>query len=1205
MRLNRIVSSLVLCTVLVVPAGACLSDDPDYSVAWHILSVPGTWDEHVGGDLDAYDGFAWYRCLVTLPGGWKTREVKLRIENIDDAYEAYVNGVKVGAGGAFPPQYAPSAAETVEHLIPADALKTGNNLVAIRIFDHDSRGGFKGAAPVVTSGEQGINLNGLWEFRTGDDVEWAKGPIAVTNTGIYWRTMETAAAIELARAETRALPPAEAARAFSVPEDLEIVEVLAEPVVKQPLYMTWDERGRLWVMQYIQYPYPAGLTMVSKDEFWRSVYDRLPEPPPKHFPGADKITIHEDTDGDGVLDTHKTFVEGLSIATSFAKGRGGVWVLNPPYLLFYPDRDNDDVPDADPQVHLQGFGFEDTHSVANSLRWGPDGWLYACQGSTVSGNIFRPGIDKPEQAVHSMGQLIWRYHPETRQYEIFAEGGGNAFGLEIDSKGRVYSGHNGGDTRGFHYVQGGYYQKGFSKHGPLSNPYSFGYFPWMKHHAVPRFTHNFVIYEGGVAIGGTSRSPNETSGAADLEVRPTVATHALPEQYSGRLFGVEPLQGQVVQSEVVPDTSTFATKDIDRVIKSSDKWFRPVDIKVGPDGGVYVADMYEPQISHREHFSGQIDKTNGRVWRLQARGERPGGNARERNEFRSTLDLGEIPTRELIGVLRNANKWYRQQALVIFGDRRDASVVPQLKEYVRGETGQFALECLWALNLSGGFDEDFAREALDHEDPFVRLWTVRLLCDDRQVSDPIGVQLANRAANEPYVQVRSQLASSAKRLPARQGLPIVRNLLARGEDLDDVHIPLLLWWAIESKAASDSDAVVALLQDRAVWELPLVQKHLLSRLMRRYAAAGTRKDLLVCARLLQLAPGKDDSAELMKGFEEAFAGRSLAELPDELVAAIDKSGSASLVLQVRSAKLEAVEDALRVVADSKAEPKQRRSLVQVFGEVDLPQTVDALLALATGETDDALRMAALTSLQRYKEPRIGAAVVGGYTALSADAKAAAQTLLASRAEWSRQLVQAVEAGRIDAATLPRDTVRLMTFHRDAALADLVRKHWPDLAAISSEQMQADLARLGEVLKSGNGDPYPGKRLYKQSCGKCHLLFGDGGRIGPDLTSFKRDDNLRILLNVVNPSAEIREGFESFLVLTGDGRALNGFLYDQDPQVVVLRGADGQNVTIPRDNIEEMIQQKQSLMPEGLLKDLTDQQVRDLFAFLRTSQPLND
>ena len=268
-----------------------------------------------------------------------------------------------------------------------------------------------------------------------------------------------------------------------------------------------------------------------------------------------------------------------------------MWVLNPPYLLFYPDRNNDDVPDGDPEVHLQGFGLEDTHSVVNSLQWGPDGWLYAAQGSTVTGHVTRPGLDAGKEPVHSMGQLIWRYHPETRRYEVFAEGGGNAFGVEIDAKGRIYSGHNGGDTRGFHYVQGGYFQKGFNKHGPLSNPYSFGYFPAMKHNRVPRFTHTFVIYE------------------AD----------ALPEQYRGLLFGVAPLLNHVVMSQVRPDGSSVQTQDVGLAVSTDDPWFRPVDIKLGPDGALYIADWYDRQINHYRNHEGQIDPGNGRIYRLKAR----------------------------------------------------------------------------------------------------------------------------------------------------------------------------------------------------------------------------------------------------------------------------------------------------------------------------------------------------------------------------------------------------------------------------------------------------------------------------------------------------------------------------------------------------------------------------------------------------------
>ena len=391
----------------------------------------------------------------------------------------------------------------------------------------------------------------------------------------------------------KAIPPAKAVTQFKIPSDLRYDLVLSEPEIAQPVFCNFDERGRLWVVEYRQYPEPAGIKVISKDRYYRNVYDKVPAAPPNHVPGKDRISIHEDTNGDGKYDSHKVFVDGLNIATSVCRGRGGVWVLNPPYLLFYPDKNNDDVPDSAPTVHLSGFGLEDTHSCTNSLRWGPDGWLYAAQGSTVTGNIIRPGLDK--NPVRSMGQLIWRYHPERKIYEIFAEGGGNAFGVEIDSAGRVYSGHNGGNTRGFHYPQGGYLRKGFTKHGALSNPYAFGFFPHMKHPNVERFTHNFIIYE------------------AD----------SLPEKYRGNLFGVEPLQGRVVEADIQPRGSTFETRDIQRPVTTPDPWFTPVDIKLGPDGGIYVCDWYDDNVSHLEASVGKTDKKDGRIYRLIGKNQKP------------------------------------------------------------------------------------------------------------------------------------------------------------------------------------------------------------------------------------------------------------------------------------------------------------------------------------------------------------------------------------------------------------------------------------------------------------------------------------------------------------------------------------------------------------------------------------------------------
>lgn len=963
---------------------------------------------------------------------------------------------------------------------------------------------------------------------------------------------------------SRPLSPAESLRKFSIAPDLEIEQVLAEPLVAQPVFLNFDERGRMWVVQYRQYPSPAGLKAVSHDSFWRTVYDKVPPPPPHHFRGLDRITIHEDTHGNGIFDKHKTFIDGLNIVTAVERGRGGVWVLNPPYLLFYPDANGDDIPDGDPVVHLAGFGLEDTHSVANSLRWGPDGWLYGAQGSTVSGHIMRPGLDK-EPFIHTMGQLIWRYHPETRRFEVFAEGGGNAFGVEMDAQGRVFSGHNGGDTRGFHYVQGGYLQKGFEKHGPLSNPYAFGYFPAMPHNRVPRFTHNFIIYDGG----------------------------ALPEKYADKLFGIEPLQGRVVWSEFTPDRSSFKTKDLGYVVTSEDRWFRPVDIKVGPDGAIYICDWYDRQVSHVRNQEGTIDPTNGRIYRLKAKGAKP----------ISPFDLGKLSSPKLIDLLNHTNKWYRQTALRLLADRHDPALRPDLAKRLFAGTGQASLELLWALSLSGGLGEPAALKALDHPEPQVRLWTARLLCDENKVSAAVARKLVQLARSEANLEVRCQLAASARRLPAQECLSITRGLLEHDEDTSDPRQPLLLWWAIESKTERDREAVLALLDNSPLWNRSLVKQHLLERLMHRYAQAGTRKDLLTCARLFDLAPAAEHAKLLMTGFEAAFKGRPMTGLPEELVKAMARQGGGSFTMRLRRGDSEAIEQALKTIADEKAEAGRRRELVEILGELKTPAIVPVLLQALDKIKDAPLRQAALSALQAFDSPKISERVLALYPALDSESLLAAQTLLTSRASWAWQLVKAVEAGQIPREAVPLNAVRKIKLYPDPDLVRLAEKLWGNTGTPTSAEMEKQIARLRSTLSEGTGNPYHGRALFSNTCAACHTLFGLGARVGPDLTPYQRNDLENLLLQIVNPSSQIREGFETFTVETRDGRVLTGFLADQDNQIVVLRGLDGQNAVIARKDVEKMGASGVSLMPEGLLETMSGQQVRDLFAYLRSSQPL--
>ncbi|HMC64928.1 MAG TPA: PVC-type heme-binding CxxCH protein, partial [Gemmataceae bacterium] len=356
--------------------------------------------------------------------------------------------------------------------------------------------------------------------------------------------------------------PAEAPKHMTVPGGFQAQLVAGEPMVRQPVCIEFDDRGRLWVVQYLQYPNPAGLKRVKVDRYSRTVYDRLPKPPPRGPKGADRITILDDFDKNGRARRAKDFVGGLNLATGIAFGHGGVFVLQTPYLLFYRDRNGDDVPDGDPDVLLTGFGMEDAHSVANSLTWGPDGWLYGCQGSTVTAHI--RGIE--------FQQGVWRYHPITHQFELFCEGGGNSWGLDFDEHGNLFYSTNYGGVHMLHGVQGGYYWKSFGKHGALHNPYAYGYFEHVPHRN-PRGGHVTV---GGIIYRGDS----------------------FPARFRGKYIASDLLGHNVYWHDLEPWGSTFRSSHGGELLLSNDAWFAPSDVTMGPDGAVYVADWNDSRTAH-------------------------------------------------------------------------------------------------------------------------------------------------------------------------------------------------------------------------------------------------------------------------------------------------------------------------------------------------------------------------------------------------------------------------------------------------------------------------------------------------------------------------------------------------------------------------------------------------------------------------------
>lgn len=959
------------------------------------------------------------------------------------------------------------------------------------------------------------------------------------------------------RDDSQPTPPAEMISRLRLRADIEADLVAHEPVLSQPLFLSWDSRGRMWAVQYRQYQYPAGLKVERFDQYLRAVYDKVPEPPPLGTPGKDKITVFEDTDGDGRYDHSKDVVTGLNIATSVQVGPKGIWVLNPPYLLHYPDANGDDEIDGDPEVHLSGFGLQDTHSVANSLLWGPDGWLYGANGSTTAGTV----SSQVTKGVRFEGQCIWRYHPETKIFEIYAEGGGNTFSLDIDSKGRVFSGTNGGSKRGYHYPQGSYSDKNWGKHGPLTNPYAFGYFTGMPMKGdTRRFAQAFTIYEGGLFQNGVE------------------ATIVAPNS----------LHNLVWNSKLIRDGSTYRTEDVDNLVETDDRWFRPVYAGVGPDGAIYLADWYDTRLSHVNPVD-DWHKNSGRIYRLRPKGTQP---------VYTDGDLSKLSSDALVKKFDSSNKWVRRRAALEIGWRNDKTIVDKLIDRI-DQTA--SLESLWAVNLMGELTGSRAAKWLRHDDPHIRRWTIRLLGDRHEAHS----QMIDMAEAESDLQVRSQLASTAKRVDSRTGLAIIERLSRREADLQDPHLPLLYWWAVEAHA-DDWNAIADLCADVQFWVQPMVREHLLGRLMQRYAASGTTADMDHCNDLIEMAPDDASRELLLVGLTKAFQGRSIPSLPSSLDDALSayqvSKGESGVVLALRSGREGAADSAIKLLRDNAADLGVRIEIARALGELREGKSVDALLRLATGRdtSEPSLQRVAITTLASFDDERIAAGLIGAfYGRISREhgLRAAACRTLASRAAWADRLLEEVIQWRVRVPEVPDDVIQRLRTYDDPTFAGRVEQAFGKAVTITSAEKIAQIQRLTKLLSQSTGDPDQGKIHFTAKCGTCHKLFGDGKSIGPPLDGYERGSLKFWLPAIVEPSLEIREGYQSYAALTQDGRVVTGMMAAQDPRTITIRTADDQHVVLVRDELEQFKAINTSLMPEQVFKEMNDQQIADLFAYL--------
>ena len=580
-----------------------------------------------------------------------------------------------------------------------------------------------------------------------------------------------------------------------------------------------------------------------------------------------------------------------------------------------------------------------------------DGWLYAAQGSTVTASVHQPG--SKSAPTKSLGQAIWRYHPQTREYEIFAEGGGNAFGVAFDDQGRIFSGHNGGDTRGFHYVQGGYYRKGFTKHGSLSNPYTFGFLEPMKHPSVQRFTHTMLMTQGT----------------------------SLASEKGGQLLAVDPLHGKLIDTFLKPRGSTFETQEGTRSLGSQDKWFRPVAIHSGPDGAAYVCDWYDSQVAHLYAHVGKLDREHGRVYRLagKAHAEAPAWQPQR------ALDSGPDGVQYLFATLAHPFRWQRWKAIELLAEHPLRNhVAPQLAAQIQANADH-SLELLWAAHrcgwlagtipypqstseaansvatLPGAPSDDQqattkvvslseARQAFakhqafaEHPNPHVRSWWVRLVGDDRALEEDQVATIQRLAAKETDPEVLSQILCTAKRLPAREAYvilatwltnPSANQQIAQG----DPHLPHLLWWAFETHADDAERLFAWLARDESVWEQAVLAERLIPHWVQRWSLQNDATSWRNVGQLLRWIEAKPQPLRqrwgkfAIQGLEKSFEGRMTFGIDAELLRILKAIGDLPLSFRLRTGDSAAIQEAASLLLDKRTPIQQRIHLARLAGE---------------------------------------------------------------------------------------------------------------------------------------------------------------------------------------------------------------------------------------------------------------------------------
>ncbi len=947
--------------------------------------------------------------------------------------------------------------------------------------------------------------------------------------------------------------PRQATNSMAVPQGFHTSLFAAEPDVMQPIGFCIDDRNRLWVAEAYNYP--------------------------KHGDTpADRIVILEDSNGDGRHDLRKVFYSGFNYITGIEVGFGGVWVMSPPNMYFIADADLNDQPDAAPTVLLDGFGnHANAHNLANGFAWGPDGWLYATHGRTNWSMIGKPGAASTARTRFDGG--VWRYHPTRHEWESVADGTTNPWGIDWNDYGDAFI-CNCVNPHLFQVIPGAHYEPW---RGRKSSEYAFQRIGTIADHL-------HYVGLGNVRNGLGSTEEDQAGGGHAHCGTMIYLGDTFPSEYRNKLF-TNNIHGKRINQESLKfrGSGYTASHAVD-LMKSKDPWFMGVTLAYGSGGEVYVSDWSD---TGECHSTRNTRRETGRIYRITYG-----------DSVVPPVDLQSMDNSELTHLQTHPNDWMVRHSRRILQERFhanqdmrgprkalrdqlfDATTIPQ------------RLRGLWALHVTGGVPDTDLSRLLHDDSPFLQQWAIRLCSETGSQSQRWLDQFIRLSQDTKSPRVRLELACTLQRLPLPSRWRLAETLVSHAEDASDQNLPLMLWYGIEPLIGDDAKRYVDLAFNAKL-------SNLRENIARRIALSPDSSETLDLL-ISQIDPAVDCrvAVDIFSGLLKGYEGRRRLAMPSswpqvsKWVAATPDP--ALRRLGMRLALLFNDPDAirqLRVLADdSQQDTDLRVDSINALVSCKAPQVDELLISLLA---DRAVRLTALEGLSVVRSRKTPSTVLAAYWTYNEKEKQAALNALAATPESAQSLLTGLATGTIHRDDVTAFTARQLEAHGDSQINHQLAKLWGTISRTPKEQEQAIASHLKALTPAhlANANLKNGGKLFNQHCGTCHQFFGQGGKVGPDLSGTQRT-NLRYMLeNIVSPNSSVSKDYQMTILRTVDGQVITGLLQHRTDRNLTISNAQGSRV-IPLNEIEEQKSSSVSVMPMGLLDNLTERQIRDLFGYMQ-------